>query len=71
MRHIIDQSGGRRFIMAVGAGVATTALQWFGKLDPGGTTYGMVVAAIVWGYVAGNTAQKIKGVPDVGTSKAP
>lgn len=60
MRTAIEQVGGRRFIMALGAGVSTTVLQWFGKLDPAGSTYAMVVIGVVGAYVAGNTAQKIK-----------
>lgn len=60
MRNMIEQTGGRRFIMALGAGISTTALQWFGKLDPAGSTYAMVIIGIVGAYVAGNTAQKIK-----------
>ena len=46
--------------MAMGAGVATTALQWFGKLDLAGNTYAMVVIATVAAYITGNTAQKVK-----------
>lgn len=60
IRAAIETSGGRRFIMAMGAGVATTALQWFGKLDPAGTTYAMVVIGTVAAYIGGNTAQKFK-----------
>ena len=50
--------GGRRFILTLGAGLATTLLQWFGKLDPAGSTYAMVVIATVAAYITGNVAQK-------------
>lgn len=55
-----DTIGGRRFFATIGAGVTTTVLQWFGKLDPAGTTYAMVVIATVGAYIAGNTTQKVK-----------
>lgn len=58
MRSVIEQAGGRRFLMALGAGVSTTTLQWFGKLDPAGGTYAMVVIATVAAYITGNTVQK-------------
>ena len=58
MRAIIESSGGRRFLLALGAGVCTTALQWFGKLDPAGTTYAMVIIGTVAAYITGNTVQK-------------
>jgi len=65
MRNLIEQSGGRRFLLSVMAGVSATALQWFGKLDPAGTTYGLLMAGCVGAYIAGNTTQKVKqGAPE-------
>ena len=49
--------GGRRFILAVGAGVMSTALQWFGKLEPSGTAYAAVIAATVAAYITGNVME--------------
>ncbi len=62
VREHLELSGGRRFFLALGAGVSTTVLQWFGKLDPAGSTYAMVIIGIVGVYVAGNTTQKIKAL---------
>jgi hypothetical protein len=58
IRSAIETSGGRRFVLAMGAGITTTVLQWFGKLDPAGNTYMLVVIGVVGAYIAGNTAQK-------------
>ena len=55
VRDMIETSGGRRFLLALGSGAATTALQWFGKLDPAGSTYAMVVIGTVAAYITGNT----------------
>ncbi len=66
MRQMIENAGGRRFIMAAGAGIVTTVLQWFGKLDPAGSTYAMVIIGTVASYITGNTAQKTLTKPPEG-----
>lgn len=60
----LDTIGGRRFLMSIGAGVATTVLQWFGKLDNAGSTYSVVVIATVAAYITGNVTQKVKAKPN-------
>lgn len=68
-RDRLEEYGGRRFLLALGAGVGTTFLQWFGKLDPSGTTYGFTIAATVAAYITGNTAQKNAAVAAAGTKE--
>jgi len=60
----LDTFGGRRFLLTLGCGVATTLLQLLGKLDPAGSTYALTVIGTVGAYITGNTVQKVKqGVP--------
>jgi len=47
-------------LLTVGAGAVTSALQWFGKLDPAGSTFALVIGVTVGSYITGNTMQKIK-----------
>jgi hypothetical protein len=56
----LERIGGRRFLLTLGCGIATTVLQFFGKLDPAGSTYALVVIGTVGAYITGNTVQKVK-----------
>ena len=49
--------GGRRFLLTIMAGLTTTLLQWFGKLDPAGMAYTAVVIGTVGAYIAGNVIE--------------
>lgn len=50
--------GGRRFLLALGAGISTTVLQWFGKLDPAGMAYGLTIGGTVAAYITGNVQER-------------
>ena len=52
--------GGRRFILAVGAGIVASLLQWYGKLGPEGTQYAVVISATVAAYITGNVVESNK-----------
>ena len=60
VRDKLESYGGRRFVMSMGAGITATVLQWFGKLDPEGNSYMLIVIGTVAAYITGNTAQKTK-----------
>lgn len=62
MRAVIESLGGRRFVMAMGAGIACTVLVWFGRITP--EVFQWTVLGTVAAYITGNTAQKVKA-PDV------
>ena len=47
--------GGRRFLLAAGAGVVCTILVWFSKISD--TVFGTVVVATVAAYITGNVAE--------------
>jgi hypothetical protein len=50
--------GGRRFLLTLGCGVATTVLCWFGKISD--QVYATVLIGTVGAYILGNTAQKVQ-----------
>ena len=53
----IQTVGGRRFLLTVGSGIAASLLQWFGKLDPAGSTYALVVIGTVGAFISGNVIE--------------
>lgn len=57
MRKLLESVGGRRFTMAMGAGITSSVLVWFAKITP--EVYQWIVLGTVGAYIAGNTAQKV------------
>lgn len=60
--------GGRRFLLTVGAGIATTYLQATGKLDPAGMAYVATISATVGAYIASGV---IENKQNLAASKEP
>ena len=56
MRTLIEQLGGRRFVLTIGCGVVCTILVWQAKID--GAVYRDIILGTVAVYIAGNTWQK-------------
>lgn len=54
----LSSFGGRRFLLSLGAGMASSVLVWFEKIS--GEIYRDVVLATVAAYITGNTFQKIR-----------
>lgn len=54
---VIQRIGGRRFLVVVGCGAVTSLLQAFGKLDPAGSTYALVIIGTVGAYITGDTLE--------------
>jgi len=52
----IDNYGGRRFLLTLGCGVASTILVWFCKISGG--EYVTIVSLTVAAYITGNVTQK-------------
>jgi hypothetical protein len=60
---LISASGGRTFVLTVGCGLVTSVLQWFGKLDPSGSQFSVVIVSTVGAYIAANAVQRVKAGP--------
>lgn len=52
-----DYLGGRRFLLSFFGGASATVLQWFGKLDPVGTSYAVIIGCTVAAYITGNVVE--------------
>lgn len=54
---VIQRLGGRRFLVVIGCGAVTSLLQAFGKFDPAGSTYAMVIIGTVGAYITGDAIE--------------
>ena len=53
----LQSLGGRRFLLTLGSGAVASLLQYMGKLDPGGSTYALIVLGTVGAYITGNVME--------------
>lgn len=58
---LLEFTGGRRFALTIGCGIACTVLVWFEKIT--GEVFATVIIPTVGAYIAGNTWQKVKQPP--------
>ncbi len=58
MKYMIDNWGGRRFLMVMGCAIVVTVLVWNAKISD--EIFRDIIIATVAVYVAGNVAQKVK-----------
>jgi hypothetical protein len=57
---ILDNIGGRKFLITVMAWVATNALAWWDRIDD--VTYAAVTIATVAAYITGDVIHEIKKI---------
>lgn len=57
MNFSLQTIGGRRFLLTFLTGTGSALLQWFGKLDPAGSTYALVVIGTVSAFITGNVLE--------------
>jgi hypothetical protein len=66
MNNVICSLGGRRFLVTVGCGIATTMLCFLEKID--GSVYATVIISTVGVFIAGRTYQKSQ---EIGSKNEP
>ena len=59
-----DDYGGRRFLLALVSCITSTVLQWWGKLDPAGSSYTLLILGTLGAYIGPSTFQRVKGAQD-------
>lgn len=68
MMKLIDQLGGRKFIMVAVTGFSVCVLVWFGKISDG--VFETVIIGTVGMFIAGNVVQKVKADQSRSTDRA-
>ncbi len=54
----LEKIGGRKFIISMLIGAASTILMWFAKI--GDSAYTTIILGTVAAYITGNTYEKVK-----------